>query len=454
MQYLLFGRKDKVNGCPVISQHQVAKAEGKLEIAKESTNYNAAKFLLSFQSIVMGEDAFQWSAWSFKEGLARTALVKFTPEVEQALELERYNFMNTETRVYFETGDKYSPRLEKLSRDLIKAEANTYLDLCAPEARELAEYLNDLPVNSFTKVIEANLNETLVKAFNIEDPELSRLQVEILATIRDVLKPFYKGSDKGKTVRIFPFNYSIPMLTKGLRKTLTKGWVEFDLTSCQLAIAAKMWEIEEIQEFLRSGESIWISLINHYGLDGLNMKYNDNPRYELIKEDLKDSLYSLMYGMVKKNLIADLTEDLERFGIVDGGKTYMTHPIIKILYQSREQRMKELNDYDSVQTVFGKVIHLRGSKLSDGSPDDLRKEYIRSVMAQQAQAIELYLMLPVLDLAKTTKDFIITIFQHDGCSINFTNKSKKKKWLTRIVGAVQARADELGILTGLEYVEL
>ena len=161
MQYLLFGRKDKVNGCPVISQHQVAKAEGKLEIARESTNYNAAKFLLSFQSIVMGEDAFQWSGWSFKEGLARTALVKFTPEVEQALELERYNFMNTETRVYFETGDKYSPRLEKLSRDLIKAEANTYLDLCAPEARELAEYLNDLPVNSFTKVIQANLNETI-----------------------------------------------------------------------------------------------------------------------------------------------------------------------------------------------------------------------------------------------------------------------------------------------------
>jgi hypothetical protein len=30
-------------------------------------------------------------------------------------------------------------------------------------------------------------------------------------------------------------------------------------------------------------------------------------------------------------------------------------------------------------------------------------------MAQQAQAVELYLLLPVLDLAKTTKDFVITI---------------------------------------------
>ncbi len=244
------------------------------------------------------------------------------------------------------------------------------------------------------------------------------------------------------------------MLTKDLRKTLTRGWVEFDLTSCQLAIAAKMWEIEEIQEFLKSGESIWISLINYYGFDALDMKHNETARYDLIKEDLKDALYSLMYGMTRKNLIADLTEDLERFGIEDGGKTYMTHPLIKILYEARELRMKELNDCDTAETIFGKIIHIRGSKFSSGAPDDLRKEYIRSVIAQQAQAIELYLMLPVLDLAKTTKDFIITIFQHDGCSINFTNKSKKKKWLNRIVASVQARADQLGILTGLEYVEL
>ena len=311
-----------------------------------------------------------------------------------------------------------------------------------------------MPVNSFTKVIEANLNETILQAFNIEDPDLSRLQMEILATIRDTLKPFYKGSDKGNTVRLFAFNYSIPMLTKELRKTLTKGWVEFDLASCQLAIAAKMWEIEEIQEFLRSGESIWISLLNHFGFDGLDMKRNDPKRYQLIKKHLKDSLYSLMYGMTRQNLIDDLTEDLERFGIENGGKIYMTHPLVKILYEARELRMKEINDADSVETIFGKVIQIKGSKLSNGAPDDLRKGCIRRVMAEQAQAIELYLMLPVLDLAKKTKDFSITLFQHDGCSINFANKSKKKKWFNRILEAVKARADELGILTFLEYEEL
>ena len=40
-------------------------------------------------------------------------------------------------------------------------------------------------------------------------------------------------------------------------------------------------------------------------------------------------------------------------------------------------------------------------------------------MAQQAQATELYLLLPVLKLAKSTNDFSITLWQHDGFSVNF-----------------------------------
>lgn len=59
-------------------------------------------------------------------------------------------------------------------------------------------------------------------------------------------------------------------------------------------------------------------------------------------------------------------------------------------------------------------------------------------------------MLPVLDLAKFTNDFLITLWQHDGFSVKFTDKTKQEIWLKRIVDCVNQRASELGIVTQLE----
>jgi G:T-mismatch repair DNA endonuclease (very short patch repair protein) len=71
--------------------------------------------------------------------------------------------------------------------------------------------------------------------------------------------------------------------------------------------------------------------------------------------------------------------------------------------------------------------------------------------AHQAQSVELYLLLPVVELASTTKDFYITLWQHDGFSVHFTNKSKVDYWIKKIQSVVQSKIDEQGILTHLEW---
>ncbi|MEH1955945.1 hypothetical protein [Nostoc sp.] len=442
MRYILFGRRDKVTGEPVIGQRAVAKAEGKLNILENSNAYCAAKFLEKFQNNVMSKDTFSWSGWSLKDNEARVASVRFPQKVIDAIESESYKLM-LEDRVYFETGRKFSKELQKVDRELIKQEAYTYFDFCAPEAEDLFEYMNNLPVHNFSKVINNNFDAALLAAYRIKEPEKRRVQAEVLNTIRDVLQPFYIPSEKGNTVRIFPINYSIAMLQKNLRKIITKGWYEFDLASAQLAIAGKTWEIDEVQDFLRSGRKIWVELMNYYGIDALNLKENNEDEYEAIKKVLKDSLYSLMYGMTKGNLITFLNKGLIKFGIKDGGKKFLKYPLMATLFDARERRMAELSDCDSVETIFSKTLNIKGTGAA-------REKCIRGIMAQQAQAVELYLLLPVLDLAKTTKDFVITLWQHDGFSVNFTDSSKTDRWINKINQVVADRADELGIITKLE----
>ena len=59
-------------------------------------------------------------------------------------------------------------------------------------------------------------------------------------------------------------------------------------------------------------------------------------------------------------------------------------------------------------------------------------------------------MQPILDLALTTTDFVMTAFQHDGASIKFTNITKQDSWINRICTSVKQRADSLNIPTQLE----
>lgn len=449
MRHLMFGRKDEKTGRPMISQRCVAKAEDKLNILEKSTNYNAEKFLLKFQLEVMSVETFSWSDWSFKDGEARIAMVEFPQEIKDAIESEAYKIM-LEDRVYFDTGNKFSDKLQKIDRELIKKEAYTYFNFSSPEAKELLEYMNSIPVHSFSKVVDANLNDTWLEALNIKDPDKRGVQVAILSTIKDDLQPFYQPSKKGNTVRIFPLTYSIPMLQKKLRKLITKGWYEFDLASSQLAIVGKTWEIPEVQEFLQSNKKIWVELINHYGFDANNLKQTDEDTYEDLKSVLKDALYSLIYGMGKINLVTFLNEGLLPFGIIDAGKKFFKHPLIKSLFDARERKINELNDCDSAETIFGKVIKVAGNKKANGKPNDIRAESIRSIIAQQAQAVELYLLLPVLDLAKSTNDFVITLWQHDGFSINFTSEGRRDRWINKINKVVNDRAADLGIITKLE----
>jgi hypothetical protein len=126
-------------------------------------------------------------------------------------------------------------------------------------------------------------------------------------------------------------------------------------------------------------------------------------------------------------------------------------PLIQALYRAWEDKFQEMNELEKVTTIFGRTIEIEGSKTSKGKVTQQRKDSIASILAHQAQSVELYLLLPVVELASTTKDFYIILWQHDGFSVHFTNKSKIDRCIPRILQIVQTKIDEQEILTHLEW---
>jgi hypothetical protein len=444
LRYLLFGIRTKEGDLLIDSWH-LAKAEEKTHLYRYN-NYCGIDFLKRFQQDVLPE--LMWSNWDYKEGKARVAYFNFPIEVLELLDKEHTNMK--ECRVYFDTGLKFSKKRQKIDLEIMKEEARTYFELARPESLGLLEYMNNLPTNCFSKIIEANFDETLIAASKLQDPLSQRVQVEILLTIKDELRPLYKPSIKGNTVRIFPFNASIPMLRRDLRKKLCKGWYEFDLANSQLAIIGKTWNVPEVQDYLLANRKIWVELFANFGIDATQLKLKSPDKYESIKKVFKDNLYSTIYGMSTSNVIKDVDTRLEFWGITKVGNHFVNFPLIKTLFAAREERMDYLSSVGKSQTIFCKELVVTGGFNKKGKPDLDRRASLRSILAEEAQAIELYIMLPALDLAKSTDDFQITLWQHDGFSANFTSTGRKDRWINRIVESINKRASELGIITHLE----
>ena len=95
---------------------------------------------------------------------------------------------------------------------------------------------------------------------------------------------------------------------------------------------------------------------------------------------------------------------------------------------------------------------------STGTMPYTQRKRITSVMAQEVQMIEMAILSPVIDLAeKNSKNYVITLWQHDGFSVKFLNASKRDAYTQVITNGFQANLDSLkhfNIPTYLEYEHL
>lgn len=361
-----------------------------------------------------------------EQGMCRQVNFFFSKEVLDMVEDELVGAISTKRngKVYFVSGKPYTYYLNRKDTDSIEESVNNAVDLLDNEvSKQIAEYMNGLPIGLFEEIIEENLDSALLEvAHFIEDEEVKNQQLAILNGIADQPKVYYQPSKNNNTDRLFGYGTNITGLKKEVRKVLTRGWFECDARNLHLAIVAKLWKIPSLQNFLASGKSFW-NLIQ-------TLLETDSDKS---KGYIKEATYGLVYGMSKKNLIARLNDQLGQ-GM---GEKFLEINLIKDILEARTHAMSYYMATGSITDAYGKTFKVN-------------KENILSLMARVCQSYEQKLILSIFKLTdKCNDDFYITLYQFDGLSIKFN--CNKEKWVEKITDTFNQAAVEMEIYTTLAW---
>lgn len=341
-------------------------------------------------------------------------------------------------RCYLVSGERYTATRVRQSRIEDGTAARTItqqrLDTAGcQEVQILADYLNNLPPARFTKMLQ-RLPDAYEVANDIVHPRRRERAYRALRAMADQPQQYYAPSSEGRTVRLFGHNAGLVSLPREVRKTVLQGYTSVDLKAAQLAIVATLWDVPSVKRFLHQridGRSIWMDLCEMLAL----------PYTGENKRGVKQLVYAICFGGgSRRKTDAINTTARQAFPEVpDLAKRFMGLPMIADLYQARQRAAKEIEANQGGRDCFGNWIPLQAGYGKAAS-----------VLACQAQAVELRLLWPVVEVARTSDELDIVCWLFDGASLAFSDASKQARLLSKLQGKVQAVADELGILTELE----
>jgi len=112
-------------------------------------------------------------------------------------------------------------------------------------------------------------------------------------------------------------------------------------------------------------------------------------------------------------------------------------PLIKTLLNARDIALETIGVENGAMNCYNKWLAVGGERQP------------RHIMAEVAQAWEMKLIYPAFELAQTTSDFRITLYQYDGFSVHFTRRPKE--WKPRIEEAINQNANRHGFMTWIEW---
>jgi len=259
--------------------------------------------------------------------------------------------------------------------------------------------------------------------------------------------------------RLYESGASMTGLPRQYRKMLCKGWTEFDIKSSQLAIVSSMWNISSIHNFLSQKNNVWNLFFNEFTVE--EDDYSETKRF------FKESLYSVVFGKQEANIAKGYDE---LFG-KGAGARFSNMWLVRDLFDAREAEITRLATKQSGRhfSPAAAVMPTPNSYFRTGMSRKELKEFkqtgvmpytqrrrITSVMAQEVQMIEMALLNPVITLAEQNeKNYKITLWQHDGFSVQFMNASKREAYTKVIENGFQANLDRmkdsLNIPTYLEH---
>jgi len=431
MQYVLFSTfVDERTGSIIVPYKTIAALVG---MNPHNHRFKALTWLEDFNRDVL---LLNTEEYVYSQGWARTITPQIALEIMAAKRLDSTN--DEPGEVWFLDGSLVSRRGLQAQR----REYEEYLRSLSVAMTEkhpaypLMQYLLGQPPDTLKKVLKQNWPavKDAVKAMpagTAEEQGTRNWCERVLVNLNMFQGIYYTGSDK--TPRIFSVGATVHLLPRGLRKLAFTGQVECDLRACQLAVVARLWDIEPLQTFLKSGANIWDELLSWVGMP------------PVFKGIIKRTVYSIVFGMGRRNLLKQLAEgDFQSAGIGKlNAQKFFKHSLIQSLLEARGRQQQVVDSNNGCKDAWGIWL--------DASHDyETRRKNLPSVLACVVQSYELRIMLSILPVLKSNPQIYLLSWLHDGVTLHFGNISKRERQLVQLKRAIQVEAESLGMETWLE----
>lgn len=468
MQYRLFSNnwEDESKNLIKIPRYALAYCEGKIK-QLAGKNYKGHLFL---QDFIKDVQYITWTTWSYEQGKCRVADFPINSHIEYLLKLDVHkDYKNGGGRFYLISGLKFTTKNRNAELKAAKQKLQdelTEVRQCRNIKQVAAKIWTHLYTNDrdkhLLKVINANVDSVETSINNRIDliETKKKAYLELVDVIREGTIPMLHGVKN--SCRLYESGASITGLPRQYRKMLCKGWTEFDIKSSQLAIVSSMWNISSIHQFLSEKNNVWELFFTVFPVP--ENEYDETKRF------FKESLYSIVFGKQEANI----AKEYDIWFGAGAGLKFSNIWLVRDLFDAREAEITRLANKPGGRhySPAAAVIPTPNSYFKTGMSPEEQKKYkqigvmpysqrrrITSVMAQEVQMIEMAILNPVIDLAaKNSKNYVITLWQHDGFSVKFLDTSKRDKYTKVIENGFKDNLDRmkesLDIPTYLEHEHL
>lgn len=402
---------------------------------------------------------------SFTKGQARTADPDINPEFDSAFtewKMKNPGVEEEEGLVYFSTGQRVTRRLKKsLEEERHEAIQEFRQGLKNRHALELLEYLDNAPERPLARIVRQDLpiawEAMLAMPDGVRKPKgkdwdtltkdergahrdwaRKRMTLDILWEAKSFSGVDYKTVDNSP--RLFATTRGILNLPRKIREILLAGCVQFDLSSCQVAICAKLYNRKRTTELLRTRVKLWTVILDFMGAADSGTDIT------------KRGVYSTLFGKGEKAVQELLIDgDVVCDGLEpDQAKLFSRHYVVRDLVIAKDMARRAFKRDRGAEDAFGRFIKL--DKIDKPSENGR----LRSLMSQIIQSYELKMMLSILPVfkAKRNSKLYLLAWLHDGIVVHFGDDSKKNRQIAEIKNALTDRIAEMGIETWVEVKEL
>jgi len=366
-----------------------------------------------------------------------------SPEVSKIVFANQAPFTLREGLVNLITGELITPAERHAYHTARLAQADEKNAQCQhEECRTWLNYMNHEVTIEMLRPKAVNAINALNYAHNLTDANERCYAIDALESLLVLPHMPYEYSER--TVRLFGKGYNPQNIAAELRQRLWPDLYELDLTSCQLAIFAKVCDVPKINEFLHSGKNIWEYLAQQCGL----------RLTATVKEVLKTVLYEIIFGAAEHTLfwkMASRSLTAEQLAVFtdDVQECFRKIPEIEALLKARDRTLKDIRKAKGKEDAYGQWVPVvkTGPKEERVNP--------RSVLAQVIQSWEFRLLAPFRELTlsegRGSHGWTCIIWSHDGASIRIKHPARDaKSIINKICMAVNSYAASLGFATRIE----